>query len=531
MPAKSVAIAPALATTGQHASNGVLAQILSTEDRAKLLPPVTGVAETGPGVITYVLDTNVLLHEPTALVRFAEHDVYIPMAVLEELDAHKKGREDLARNAREVTRKLNAIISDIGEGASIKDGIPLSSNTNGAATGRLFLQHTGGTGHGLVVEKMGLSADKPDNHILAAAQALKDEGKKVALVSKDVNLRVKAMALGLVAEDYLSDRVMSDSDLVPEGYLEVSPTFWEDHAPVGESVFYRDGRGPRASKARVAIELPVNSFVVDIEGSSGGLWRVEQSDGQGSTLCAVPTSRNKVPERKRGAKQGSNNQAESADGRMISPRDHFQAAALDLLHDTDVDVVSLLGIAGTGKTLLALAAGLEQVRTGAFSGVIMTRATVAVGDEIGFLPGTEEDKMAPWLGGTLEDCLEALGSAKQDKSGNHLGYVVPPEVSLRSMSFMRGRSFQRKFIIIDEAQNLTIGQMRTLLTRAGEGSKIVLTGNTAQIDTPYLDVGSSGLVWAVKLLANWKHAGHVILPRGARSRLATHVEHAAQAKR
>lgn len=514
---------------GQHASKGVLAQVLPQSALAgtTLKPPGLAAGTVAPGVTSYVLDTNVLLHDPTALFRFAEHDLYVPMAVLEELDAHKKGREDLARNAREVTRQINALI---GNGKGIEKGISLAERTGGAATGKLFLWHLPGLEEGLTLQTMGLAAGKADNLILAAAQALKTQGKAVTLVSKDVNLRVKAFALNLEAQDYRNDRVLSDNDLIPAGYVEVSPTFWEENAPEGEAAFYREGRGLRASKARVATELPVNSFVVDIGDSSNGLWRVEHSGNGESMLHAVPTSRNKAPERKRAGRNSAGAGSDAA-GPLLTPRDHFQAAALDLLHDEDIDVVSLLGTAGTGKTLLALAAGLEQTRAGRFTGVIMTRATVAVGEDIGFLPGTEEDKMNAWLGGTLEDCFDALRLFKTDKAGEKIGYQVPPEVSLRSMSFMRGRSFHRKYIIIDEAQNLTSTQMRTLLTRAGEGTKIVLTGNTAQIDTPYLDEGSSGLVWAVKLLAGWKHAGHVILPRGARSRLATHIEQAAQAKR
>lgn len=511
---------------GQHASKGVLAQVLpqSALAGAALKPPGLVAGTVAPGVTSYVLDTNVLLHDPTALFRFAEHDLYVPMAVLEELDAHKKGREDLARNAREVTRQINALI---GNGKGIEKGISLAERTGGAATGKLFLWHLPGLEEGLTLQNMGLAAGKADNLILAAAQALKTQGKAVTLVSKDVNLRVKAFALSLEAQDYRNDRVLSDNDLIPPGYVEVNSTFWEENAPEGEAAFYREGS---ASKARVAIELPVNSFVVDIGDSSNGLWRVEHSGDGESMLHAVPTSRNKAPARKRAGRKSAVSGSDAA-GPLLMPRDHFQAGALDLLHDEDIDVVSLLGTAGTGKTLLALAAGLEQTRSGRFTGVIMTRATVAVGEDIGFLPGTEEDKMNAWLGGTLEDCFDALGLFKTDKAGEKIGYMVPPEVSLRSMSFMRGRSFHRKYIIVDEAQNLTSTQMRTLLTRVGVGTKIVLTGNTAQIDTPYLDEGSSGLVWAVKLLAGWKHAGHVILPRGARSRLATHIEQAAQSKR
>lgn len=440
--------------------------------------------------IKYVLDTNVLLHDPTALFRFEEHDIYLPLVVLEELDRHKKGVADIARHARQVTRSLD----DLLQHGSMSSGFDLAAASEGRATGKLYFRASSDL-NGKFGEGQGLERGKADNQILACAKNLLREAGNTVLVTKDINLRVKALALDVPAQDYRSDRVLSDEDVLPAGFMEINERFWDEHSD-GEQGFRRDGK----QHARVTLRLPVNSFLVDRTARGRTrLWRVENNTDASSVLMLL---KNQSP----------------VDGTpLLTARNEEQQMALNLLHDENVDVVALLGKAGSGKTLLALAAGLEQVKRDRFDGVIITRATVPLGEEIGFLPGTEEEKMGPWLGGTLRDCFTAL---QLDDEKNPLRQKV--EVS--SMSFMRGRSFQRKFIIIDEAQNLTVKQVRALLTRAGEGSKVVLTGNLAQIDTPYLDEGSSGLAWAAKNLQDWPHAGHIILPRGVRSRLAAFVE-------
>ncbi len=440
--------------------------------------------------LKYVLDTNVLLHDPTALFRFEEHDVYLPMVVLEELDRHKKGVADIARNARQVTRTLDEVLQH----GSMADGFDLVTPSSGSATGKLFFASPEG------VLASGLEGGKADNQILACAQQLRQTGATV-LVTKDINLRVKALASDVPAQDYRSDRVLSDEDLLPTGFQVIDETFWLEHAE-GENSFFR-----RSNKqcAEVTVRLPVNSFLVErMARSRTRLWRVERNTDTSSTLCVV------------------GNQSPVDGVPLLSARNEEQQMAMNLLHDDGVDVVALLGKAGSGKTLLALAAGLEQVKRNKFQGVLITRATVPMGEEIGFLPGSEEEKMDAWLGGTLRDCYAALGLEDEK-------HPLRLKVEVASMSFMRGRSFQGKFIIIDEAQNLTPKQMRALLTRSGEGSKVVVTGNLAQIDTPYLDEGSSGLAWAAKHLQDWQHAGHIILPRGVRSRLATYVEELAEA--
>lgn len=439
----------------------------------------------------YVLDTNVLLHDPTAIFRFEEHDIYLPIVVLEELDRHKKGITDLARNARQVTRLLSQLL----QAGSMQKGFPLNEASGGLASGRLFIR-SGDTPD--KTPTVSLDQSVADNQILACAMGLRAAGASTILVTKDINLRVKAMACDVPAQDYLNDKVFSDSDILPSGFKLIDSGFWDDHTPVTDPAFWR---AEARQYARIGLVLPVNSFLLEDRGRGerSRIWRVERNTKAESVVYTVSST----PIVHVGPRTA------------LSARNDEQAMSLNLLNDPDVDLVSMLGPAGTGKTLLAVAAGWAQVHQGLYQEVLVTRATVPLGDDIGFLPGTEAEKMDAWLGGTLRDVYSAL-NLDDTRSG--------PKVEIASMSFMRGRSFQNKFIIIDEAQNLTIRQIRALLTRAGEGSKVVLTGNISQIDSPYLDEGSSGLAWAAKNLQNWDHAGHVILTRGERSRLSAYVE-------
>jgi PhoH-like ATPase len=464
---------------------------------------------TGPAKL-FVLDTNVLLHDPTSLFRFEEHDVYLPMMTLEELDNHKKGMTEVARNARSVSRALDSLVAD--PAAAMEDGIVLSKLGNKDATGKLFFQ-TQALSNLLPAT---LPVGKADNQILGVVKALAEQftHRPVVLVSKDINMRVKARALDLLAEDYFNDQVLEDKDVLYTGALPLPSDFWDTHGKGVESwqhggnTFYRV-TGP------LVPTLHINQFVY-----------FEPSDGLAPTLYAVVkeiTGKTALLQTLRDHTHGKN----AVWG--VTARNREQNFALNLLLNPEVDFVSLLGQAGTGKTLLALAAALAQtLDKKLFTEIIMTRATVPVGEDIGFLPGTEEEKMAPWMG-ALEDNLEVLlGSPGESSGGNYGGEwgrqatmeVVRNKIKIKSMNFMRGRTFVNKFLIIDEAQNLTPKQMKTLITRAGPGTKVVCMGNIAQIDTPYLTEGSSGLTFVVDRFKGWPHSGHITLARGERSRLA-----------
>lgn len=466
------------------------------------------VIRTGPPSL-FVLDTNVLMHDPSSLFRFSEHDLYLPMTTLEELDNHKKGMTEVARNARTVSRSLDQLIA--GTSGTLDDGIPLNKLGNQDVTGRLFFQTK------LTTQALpeGLPEGKGDNLILAVVSELQKtrKGQEVVLVSKDINMRIKARALGLPAEDYFNDQVLEDRDLMYAGVMQLNADFWPKHGKDMESwadsksgtMFYRV-TGPSVQS------MLVNQFVYqeNPDGSTPFYAQVREINGKTALLQTL-----------RDFSHQKNNVW------SVTARNREQNFAMNLLMNPDVDFVTLLGQAGTGKTLLALAAGLEQVLDSKrYNEIIITRATVPVGEDIGFLPGTEEEKMQPWMG-AFDDNLEVL-QRNEDGGAGEWGRAATQElirsrIKVKSMNFMRGRTFVSKFVIIDEAQNLTPKQMKTLVTRAGPGTKIVCLGNIAQIDTPYLTEGSSGLTYVVDRFKGWRHGGHVTLARGERSRLADHA--------
>jgi PhoH-like ATPase len=455
----------------------------------------------------FVVDTNVLMHDPTSLFRFDEHDVYLPIATLEELDSHKRGLSDVSRNARQASRFLDEIVSS--EKVDIKQGLPLKLKEGQASKGRLFLQTEAINGELPTT----LASGKTDNQILSVVRYLQEREpqRQVVLVSKDINMRIKARALGLAAEDYYNDKVLEDADLLYTGVRPLPKDFWASHGRDVESwkkeghTYYRV-RGPLVPKLRV------NEFVYDESGERPLYALVKEAAGRMAVLETL-----KDYTHTKNAVWG------------ITARNREQNFALNLLMNPAVDFVTLVGQAGTGKTLLALAAGLTQVLDDKrYSEIIMTRVTVPIGEDIGFLPGTEEEKMLPWMG-ALEDNLDVLNVS--DESGGEWGRaatrdLVRSRIKVKSLNFMRGRTFMNKWLIIDEAQNLTPKQMKTLVTRAGPGTKVVCLGNIAQIDTPYLTEGSSGLTYVVDRMKDWPHAGHVTLARGERSRLADHAAEA-----
>ena len=449
----------------------------------------------------FVLDTNVLLHDPSSLFRFEEHDIYLPMVTIEELDNNKKGSSEVARNARQTHRYLEEIIAPASD---LKNGCALKSETNPHIDGKLFLQ-TETISYDLPI----LAGVKADNQILSVVVNLKNQLKNtdVILVSKDFNIRIKARALGISAQDYFNDKVMTDAELLHTGIYELPENFWEKHSKAMKS-WQEEGKMFYKITGPLCKSFFVNAFVFyDFDKPFYAL--VKTINGNSATLQIV---------------QDYTLPKFNIWG--IKAKNKEQNFALNLLMDPNIDFISLLGQAGTGKTLLALAAGLVQtLDKKIYSEIIMTRATVSVGDDIGFLPGTEEEKMTPWMG-ALEDNLDVLNES-DDSSGDWgraaTQDLIKSRIKIKSLNFMRGRTFLNKYLIIDEAQNLTPKQMKTLVTRAGPGTKIVCCGNIAQIDTPYLTEGSSGLTYVVDRFKGWNHNGHVTLMRGERSRLADYA--------
>jgi PhoH-like ATPase len=451
----------------------------------------------------FVLDTNVLLHDPTSIFRFEEHDIFLPMMTLEELDHQKKGMSEVARNARQVSRSLDSLVQTA---ADLDEGLELSALGNKDATGRLLFQTT--AIHSTLPSDLPMG--KADNQILGVVRALREKytQREVVLVSKDINMRLKARALGMLAEDYYNDHVLEDTDLMYSGMMQLPEDFWNRHGKDVESwqqggiTFYRI-KGPLCS------HFMVNQFVY-FEGQMPLYAQVREVSGKTAVLATL-----------RDYTHGKNNVW------GITARNREQNFALNLLMNPDIDFISLLGQAGTGKTLLALAAGITQVlETKRYTEIIMTRVTVPVGEDIGFLPGTEEEKMLPWMG-ALEDNLDVLNMGEGDGGGDWgraaTMDLIRSRIKVKSLNFMRGRTFLNKYLIIDEAQNLTPKQMKTLVTRAGPGTKVICLGNIAQIDTPYLTEGSSGLTFVVDRFKGWPHAGHITLQRGERSRLADYA--------
>ncbi|TQF00003.1 MAG: PhoH family protein [Spiribacter salinus] len=419
-----------------------------------------------------LLDTSVLLHDPAAVFRFGEQDLYLPLAVLHGLDNARHGQSEEARNALQASRFLDQLLSGVSP-SEMERGLPL-----GEGLGRLYF----------------ITEPTADADVLAAAQTLTRTHPdiQVTLVARDINLRIQASVLGLQAEDHESEARLDDPDLLPSGIHPVSdPTALPEQAVANEFLIHANSAAWRLHAEPDTATL-VPQPIIDFSAAGEPVWG-------------------------------------------IHARNQQQTLALNLLMDPDVELVTLLGPAGTGKTLLTLAAGLAQtLETGHYEEILMTRATIAIGEDIGYLPGTEEEKMTPWMG-ALMDNLEVLsastgaaGPGNGASSGSRWAQAATQDllqsrVRVRSLNFMRGRTLLNRYMVLDEAQNLTPQQMRTLITRAGPGTKIVCLGNVAQIDTPWLTPTTSGLTYLVRRFRDWPHSGHLNLTRGERSRLAAHA--------
>ncbi|MDH5190328.1 MAG: PhoH family protein, partial [Gammaproteobacteria bacterium] len=421
-------------------------------------------------------------------------------------DAGKKGLSEVARNARQASRFLDDLVKNASK-EEIDQGLPLPApESEGIVPGKLYLQTT------TVPLELPptLPGDRPDNTILGTVLALDKNfpERNVTLVSKDINLRIKAAVLGIKAEDYFNDKVLDDLDLLYSGTAELPADFWETHSKdmkswndEGHTFYTVTGDLVNAWHINQCLymesEPPFSAIVRNIDKNTATLEVIKNYLHGDHTVWG------------------------------IHARNREQNFALNFLMDPDIDFVSLMGTAGTGKTLLTLASALTQTMDDKrYREIIFTRVTIPVGEDIGFLPGTEEEKMTPWMG-ALMDNLEVLTKEENSNGspGGNWGRAVTQDliqnrISIRSLNFMRGRTFLNKFIIIDEAQNLTSKQLKTLITRAGPGTKIVCLGNVGQIDTPYLTETTSGLTYIVDRFKDWPHGGHITLHRGERSRLA-----------
>lgn len=449
--------------------------------------------------IRYVLDTNVLIHDPTALLNFEEHHVVIPMTVLEELDHLKGGRQVHAADCRQAIREIDRILGSASPD-DVEHGVPVQREGTGEPLGHLSILMSQAPDN-LVTLPAHINDNKIINDICQLQRQNPDQ--EVVLVSKDINMRLKARGCGIHSEDYHSDQLVTDIDLLNKGYIEFEGSFWDQVDAVKSE--HRDQRTyHQIPKIESLQEVCPNQFILD---SNGLVARVTKIEEDLLTLMHL-----------------DHHQLLEQDAWGLKPRDVYQAMALNLLLDPEIHLVSLTGSAGSGKTILALAASIEMtVNNPIYRRIIATRSTQGLDEDIGFLPGTEQEKMEPWLG-AITDNLEALHCGDEDASGS-VDYVlgrVP--LHFKSLNYIRGRSFQQSLILIDESQNLTPHQIKTIVTRAGKGSKVICLGNLSQIDTPYLNATSSGLTYLNERFKNFEHGGNIQLQGVPRSLLAEYAE-------
>ncbi len=449
--------------------------------------------------ILYVLDTNVLIHDPTALLNFEEHHVMIPMTVLEELDKLKSGKKAQAADCRQAIREIDKILGRASP-KNIEGGVPIRRESSNRDHGKLsILMTTPPDNVSLLPNHLN------DNKIINDLCLLKHDNPnhRVILITKDINMRLKARGCGIESDDYHSDQLVTDIELLNKGYIEYQGNFWDQVQKV-ETEQQMGRTVHRIPLEDFHSEVFANQFIIDELGFIG---RVVDVDDDEVRLLHIDTHRF---------------MEEEAWG--LKPRDVYQGMALNLLMDPDVHLVNLTGSAGSGKTILALAAAIEMtVATNQYRRIIATRSTQGLDEDIGFLPGTEAEKMEPWLG-AITDNLEALHCDDEDCSGS-IDYVLNKvPLHFKSLNYIRGRSFQHSLILIDESQNLTPHQIKTIVTRAGNGSKVICLGNLAQIDTPYLNATSSGLTYLTERFKGFTHGGNIKLQGVPRSLLAEYAE-------
>lgn len=447
----------------------------------------------------YVLDSNVLIHDPNALLNFDEHQVVIPMTVLEELDGLKNGRQTIAADCRQVIRQIDALLGN-ARPAEVERGVPIQRNGQ-RPLGRLSILNNEAEDSKVQL----LSNRNNDNRILNAVSYLKKThpNSRVVLVTKDINMRLKARGCGIESEDYQSDQTLTDIKLLPRGFHHFEGSLWERVQEV--RTLQREGLTEYAiERHQLGHTLFINQFLIDDQGFVGQVMAIEE---------------HRLLLRDLNPEALLNQQAWG-----LKPRDLYQALALKLLLDPDIDLVNLSGAAGSGKTILALAAAIEgTLGCKRYRRIIATRSTRGLDEEIGFLPGNEAEKMEPWLG-AITDNLEALHADDESPHGS-VDYILERvPLQFKSLNYIRGRSFQQSFMIIDECQNLTPHQMKTIITRAGQGTKVVCLGNLAQIDTPYLGPISSGFTYLTQAFKGFERGGLLQLQGVPRSPLAAFAE-------
>ena len=446
----------------------------------------------------YVLDTNVLIHDPNAILMFQEHQVVIPMIVLEELDKLKMGKQAIAADCREAIRKIDRIIGDAPP-LEIAKGVPILRDGE-EVLGTLSILLDSFEENSKV-----LPTNLNDNKIINSLVNLQQNNtnRDITLITKDINMRLKARGCGIAAQDYYNDQLLSDVDLLEQGFHSLEGSFWQDQDQV-ETFHDATGTYHKVKKSALPENVHINHFIIDEQEFVG---RITEINDDSITLLDLP-------------KELLMHQ--QAWG--LKPRDIIQALALNLLIDPNVHLVSLTGQAGSGKTILALAAAIEMtVAQQQFKRIIATRSTRGLDEDIGYLPGTEAEKMEPWLG-AITDNLEALHSDDENapSSVDYILQKVP--LQFKSLNYIRGRSFQQSLILIDECQNLTPHQIKTIITRAGTGSKVICLGNLSQIDTPYLSPISTGLTYLVERFKDFQFGGTITLQGSPRSILAEYAE-------
>ncbi|WP_375752419.1 PhoH family protein [Vibrio sp. HN007] len=447
----------------------------------------------------FVLDTNILLHEPLAIYSFQEHDVVIPMTVLEELDRIKDSKRDVARDARVAIRGLEDIFRDATPD-QISEGIPFSKDKE--ATGSISI-----LADFELQETVKAFADKAgDNRILNAVLYIQNKRspREVVLVTKDINMRLRAKGAGVrFVEDYRTDQLIDDVQYLTKGFHTYEGDFWKNVNRVESKNI--GGRTYHTIDDETLEPTFINQYVVDEDTDFAG--RIDAIENSKVTIKDL--SRERLMHRQ---------------AWDIRPKNVYQGMAIDALLDPGIDLVILTGAAGSGKTLLAMACALEQsIEKSMFDKIIVTRNTPDIGESIGFLPGTEEEKMLPWLA-AVTDTLEALHKNDHCTEGSLKYICEKANIQFKSINFMRGRSIQNAFVLLDECQNLTASQIKTIITRCGEGTKIVCSGNLAQIDSPYLTPVTSGLTYMVERFKNFEGSANIHLNGVVRSRLAEFAE-------